>query len=515
MPHLATSLRAIAAAAAASGLAFASAPAAQPISASPVAEGLPALAALSRNDDVRRFYERRGWAPAWSPAQAQALVAALENAERHGVNTGPLLFQIESADGLVEREASLTLGALSYADVLAHGAADPTDFHNIFTLKLNRVDLPAGLEGALRDSHVGQWLESLAPSHAEYRALSRAYMEYRLVADDPRPPPAPGGALIRPGGSDPRLPAIVELLRWKNYLAPAGPAVASEPIAVDRTYDAQLVSTIERFQADNRLVVDGIIGPATLGALNAGPEDRAGQLALNMERWRWLDRNAPPTRIDVNVAAARMDYYRAGAKVWSTRTVVGRADWATPALQETFRQLVINPPWNVPTSIARSEILPRGPDYLQRNNMYITGGRVVQRPGPNAALGLVKFDMINPYAIYLHDTPAKALFASDARHRSHGCVRVQDAVDFARLLAEERGRGAEFQAALDSGQTRTLQLGEDITVRLLYHTAYLDGDQIVFTGDPYGRDERLGAGLILAQSRRDAALPYPEIPLGP
>jgi murein L,D-transpeptidase YcbB/YkuD len=511
----------VALAALAYGLSLASTAPAQ----SPAAPGgdLRALAASSGNRDAVRFYEARAFAPAWSPDLEQRLVAALQGAERHGVNAGPLLFQIEGSANPTERDASLTAAALSYADVLAHGAVDPTTFHDIFTLALNRVDLATGLAAALTGGDIGGWLEGLAPQTPEYRALSEAYVELRKAADDDRPPEAPSGRALRPGASDARLPAIVELLRWKGYLPPPPAAPAPSPAAAPfmppvptgPLYDAPVAAAIKTLQADNGLAADGIIGPATLLVLNSGPADQARQAALNMERWRWLARNPSGDRIDVNVAAARLDYYRRGEKVWSTRTVVGRPDWQTPALGESFDQLIVNPPWNVPASIAQTEILPKGPAYLARNNMYVTNGRVVQRPGPDAALGLVKFDMQNRYAIYLHDTPSKAAFALDERHRSHGCTRVQDAVAFARRLAEERGKGPEFEAALASGQTQTVRLGEPVAVRLLYLTAYLDGGRVVFTDDAYGRDDILGKALGIDPTGPSTQRAYAEILLGP
>ncbi|HEX2561106.1 L,D-transpeptidase family protein, partial [Phenylobacterium sp.] len=143
-------------------------------------------------------------------------------------------------------------------------------------------------------------------------------------------------------------------------------------------------------------------------------------------------------------------------------------------------------------------ILPQGEAYLQRNNMVVQDGRVIQKPGPDAALGLVKFDMQNEHAIYLHDTPAKALFASDQRQRSHGCVRVEKAVEFARFLAERHGAADAFEPALASGETTVIELTTEIPVRLLYHTAVLDPDGGVRLGpDPYGWDARVAKALGL------------------
>jgi murein L,D-transpeptidase YcbB/YkuD len=190
-------------------------------------------------------------------------------------------------------------------------------------------------------------------------------------------------------------------------------------------------------------------------------------------------------------------------------------------LEESFAQLVVNPPWVVPSRIANEEILPHGPGYLRRNNMVLVNGQVIQRPSPATALGLVKFDMQNPHAIYLHDTPAKALFAARERHRSHGCVRVEKAVEFARFLAERYGAGEAFEAALSSGETKAVELSGSIPVRLLYHTAvvYQDG-RVLFGPDPYGWDARLAAAMGLtgageaAQGVEAPAAPAPA-DLGP
>ena len=120
-------------------------------------------------------------------------------------------------------------------------------------------------------------------------------------------------------------------------------------------------------------------------------------------------------------------------------TVTGRPGDETPEMQSPIFRLVANPTWTVPESIAEEEITPKGEAYLRNNNRERRDGRIVQQPGPKNSLGQVKFDMRNDHAIYLHDTPAKTLFASDQRQLSHGCVRVQDALGFARMIAEQEG----------------------------------------------------------------------------
>jgi murein L,D-transpeptidase YcbB/YkuD len=175
---------------------------------------------------------------------------------------------------------------------------------------------------------------------------------------------------------------------------------------------------------------------------------------------------------------------------------------------------VANPSWHVPKEIAEKEILPKGEAYMQKENMYFKDDIIVQRPGPNSALGLVKFDLKNNQAIYLHDTPSKKLFADAERHLSHGCVRVENPLEFARLLADTYGKRDVFERALSSGETKYIPLGVEIPVRMLYHTAYLDqSGQVAFRPDVYGRDDSLAEemGLMPGMERRYEMISYDDV----
>ncbi|MGA0603021.1 L,D-transpeptidase family protein [Caulobacter sp. KR2-114] len=242
------------------------------------------------------------------------------------------------------------------------------------------------------------------------------------------------------------------------------------------------------------------ISAAYLAAAADSPQAR--QLAANLERRRWLDRAPPDHRIDVNIATAVLAYRRPGQPDAIARVVVGGPKHQTPCIEAAFEQLVVNPPWRVPTEIAAKEILPKGPAYMAREDMRMVDGRVEQQPGPKSALGQVKFDLKDPYDIYLHDTPAKALFAAAERHRSHGCVRVDNAVAFARGLAAETGRADAFDQALATQDTHEVALGQSIPVRLFYHTAEPDpAGQVVLARDVYGTDDRLAEALGLGAAR--------------
>jgi len=458
--------------------------------------GAEELRAAATDPRVQAFYEARQWRPAWNTANSRAMLEELEGAQQHGLDPSEFVGIIQAAEGRAERDAELTLAAIAYAQALAHGTVDPNEIHSIYTLGRPEVDVTVGLQQALEADDFSTWLASLAPTDAEYRALSEAYLAYQAISGPAQADPIAEGAAIRVGDRDPRTPLIARRLAAGGYLSAEAAASAAD------VFTAPVSEALRAFQQAHGLEADGTVGNITVGVLNVSAADRARQLAVNLERRRWLARNPPATRIDVNTAAAELVYVRDGAPVWTTRTVAGTAQNATPAMGETFSQLVVNPPWNVPQGIAEREILPQGQAYLARNNMYVEDGRVVQRPGPNAALGLVKFDMVNPHAIYLHDTPAKALFQSEQRHRSHGCVRVEDAVEFARRLAAESGKAEAFDAALRSGETRVVTLDEDIKVRLLYHTAYLGADgRVAFTRDAYGWDDRLAEKMGLGAGR--------------
>lgn len=176
--------------------------------------------------------------------------------------------------------------------------------------------------------------------------------------------------------------------------------------------------------------------------------------------------------------------------------VVGEPETATPQLGSPILRLVANPTWTVPRSIQRKELAGKGAGYLRRNNMVWKDGWIVQQPGPKNALGLVKFDMQNEQSIYLHDTPAKALFSEVQRQRSHGCVRVEDALGFAEMLARDQGVDAEWHRARATGKESYVALPQPVPVRMLYQTVLFDdsGEPVV-RSDPYGWNDRVASAL--------------------
>ena len=448
--------------------------------------------------DVRAFYELTGWRPVWNAERLRALQTASGRAERHGLSPADFFDFPALAIDPAAAEMRTTVAALGYARVLSEGRVRPETVEDLWEMQKNRVDLPAGMADSINRNTLVDWYEGLAPTDIGYTNLSAGYVRYRRLIRDGRGWPVfASGPTIEPDTSDPRIqPLIRRLVAEGDLSAAAGTRLA----LAGNFYGPELQSAVRSFQTRHGLASDARIGTGTQGSLSATAEDRARQIALNLERRRWLKRDLAPERIEVNTAAAIMVYWKDGKPVHSNRVVVGSPANQTPSLEKPFASVVANPPWYVPASIARNEILPRGPGYLAANNMYMSNGTVIQRAGPTAALGYVKFELRDSYAIFLHDTPSKSTFNLSMRQRSHGCVRVQGAVEFARLLlSPDPLLLAEFDAAQDSRDTKRIQTGREISVRLLYWTAFVDGQgRVAFREDVYGRDDKLAQALGIA-----------------
>ena len=428
-------------------------------------------------------------------SHADDLREALRGSVKHGL-TPDLFYEGDIGSA---KAADLRGPLLQYASALAMGKVDPTRIREVYTVPRPKVDVEAGFNQALSQNKVGEWLESLAPQTPEYRTLSKAFVHYAEVAAKTPDTNLPQGEPMKQGSTDPRVPALVEALKAGGYMQQGQPQPQQEQEqeqAQGNVYTAEIAAAVKRMQQDFGLEADGIVGNDTLKAVNTSARDRARQLAVALERLRWLERNPPATRIDVNTAATFLTYYRDGQQRERRRVVVGEPGWETPQLGSPIFQLVANPTWTVPDSIVEDEISKKSGAWLRQNNFVRKNGRWVQQPGPKNALGEVKFDMKNDEAIYLHDTPAKSLFEQDERHRSHGCIRVQGALDFARSLARENGILEKFDKAMATGDETFVDLPSEIPVRLMYHTAFVGPDgQVGFAPDVYGWDNDVAAAL--------------------
>jgi L,D-transpeptidase YcbB len=447
----------------------------------------------------------------WNSDTEKQLRDAIANAPANGLR--PELFLKGG-----EKGAALTQAALKYASALANGYADPAKLHEVYTIPHPVTDVRPGLKQAIQKGDIKAWLDSLVPQTDEYRALSQAHLHFLQLASKAQFQPVADGKSIKPGSHDKRVPQVAAALRAVGYLnsPPAQANGMTEPsqrkaasTRQSAAYSPELVAAVKKLQGEFGFKQDGIIGGDTLDALNAGPGYRARQLAIAMERVRWLPRNPPQTRIDINTAASLFDYWRDGQHVDHRKVVEGEADKPTPQLQAPIVRLVAKPTWTVPKGIGETELAKKSQSWLQENGFVLKGDQYIQQSGPKNSLGLVKFDMQDDEAIYLHDTPAKALFGLPDRHRSHGCVRVENAVQFATALAEQEGVLDQFQEAMQKDDESFIKLPKPIPVRLLYQTAFWDGSNVQFRPDVYGWDDNLAKALGL-EPGPPRKIPQPE-----
>jgi len=388
---------------------------------------------------LRRFYAAHKYEPVWDSRQSQAaaLTQAITRAGDHGLD--PELFHLTALRNAAslpttDRDLLLSDAFLSYADALARGVLPVELRMDDEDLKPEPVDAAQALDSAINSADPTAAVEALAPNTAEYQALRQALRYYQSAAAAPASPQTPHAA---PG----------------QRQAPA--ARAPSPVAY---------------------------------------QSRIREVAINLERLRWLPRSMPADRVWVNTANAQLILYRGNRPVFATRVVVGETDKQTPEVQATINSVLFNPPWNVPRSIAAKEIYPKlagDPDYLAKHHMIVRkGGLIQQLPGEKSALGQVKFEMPNRFDVYLHDTPLKNLFSSDSRRRSHGCVRVQNPRELATLLLQRPMETINQRIAL--GHTNSLSLPEPVPVFFVYQTAFIgENGALEFRPDVYQRDEEV------------------------
>jgi L,D-transpeptidase YcbB len=312
--------------------------------------------------------------------------------------------------------------------------------------------------------------------------LKREYVHYRSIV-------AQGGW--------PRIETGVSPEELSVRLNAEGYGVAAED---------SVAAVLKRWQDRHDLDADGKIGRATFAALNVSAAERAAQIALNMERHRWLPRALGQRYVYVNVPAFRLDAYDSGQRVLSMKVVVG-AEYnghATPVFSDSMRWVVFRPYWRPTTHIMKSEIFPHiatDPGYLARNDMELvreSGAKVVrQRPGVHNSLGLVKFLFPNDYDIYLHDTNQKSLFAKNVRAASHGCIRLEQPAKLAEYVLGWSPDSVKYE--MESGKDdHTVTMTKKLPVYIVYFTAYERDGQLHFADDVYRRDDGLRTRLTAA-----------------
>ncbi|GEB89265.1 MAG: L,D-transpeptidase family protein [Zymomonas mobilis subsp. pomaceae] len=381
---------------------------------------------------------------------------------------------------------------LDYARAVHNGRLSPNDFDRNWGLKPDAYDPWPDFKNAVSNNTLNDWAGNLPPPYSGYNGLKNGLMYYRAIAAKGGWPVIPTGADLSMGSEGSRVRILKKRLSLED-----------KDLKDDGSshFDAKLREAVKRAQQRYGLNPTGVVSRQTLEALNQPIKLRIHQIMANMERWRWLPRNLPANRIQVNIAAAVLTLFDKNQPVMSMKSVTGRPGNETPMLRSTIYSVVINPPWNVPDSIAKKELWPKEkahPGYLQAAGFKVIGEgkgqRLQQKPGPRNSLGQLKFDFPNTYSVYLHDTPGRGAFNRFSRLESHGCIRLEHPIALGeRLLASDpTWTGDRLRSEIDKNETQRVKLKQPVAVFLFYWTAFGSGENALsFRDDPYKWDELL------------------------
>lgn len=485
----------------------------------------------------------------FTPDARQAL-RMLQNADADGLAPGAYVtgelntLVLRLAAGATTSEMTsfdlaLSLGMLRFIRHLHLGRIDPRTIGFRLDVPRDQHDFPALLRQAVTDHRVEELPARWRPPFPQYDALRRELRRYRALARDASLAPLPASATpVAPGAEYAGAPQLERLLVHLGDL----PAT-TVPVAPGSLYGEPLVVGVKRFQQRHGLEPDGVLGRQTMAALRTPLSWRGRQIELALERLRWIPHLGQGRLIALNIPMFRL-------WAWDTRTsqaaprfgmdaIVGRAlHTQTPVFVEDMDEVLIRPFWNVPHSIVRNELVPRlerDPDYLRREDFEILRGdggdaravalstealrelrlgrlRLRQRPGPRNALGLVKFVFPNRENVYMHGTPAQALFARSRRDFSHGCVRVADPIGLATWVLEPLPEWSRERlvAAMEGTDTIRIALPRSIPVVLFYATAAIvpEDDSLHFADDIYGHDRTLDRALRAQDARERTDGPH-------
>lgn len=482
--------------------------------------------AAARDENLAAFYRERGFEGMWTGQSSgdrnrrNALLAAFEAAGNHGLptsfyNSTDLTARFSAAStpqDLGRLEVEISRLFMNYARDVQTGILVPG---RVDSLIKRQVPLRSQLSTlqAFAQSNPSGFLRSLPPSSPEYTRLMREKIALeRQLGQGGWGPQVRGGKLTLGASGE-------QVVNLRNRLIIMGflPRTASQ------VFDENMLGAVQRFQQAHGLAMDGEVGEGTMREINVPLQQRLQAVIVAMERERWINRPRGSRHIWVNLTDFTASIVDNDVVTFQTRSVIGARDQdrQSPEFSDVMEFMVINPSWYVPRSIITKEYLPqlqRDPTSVRHLEITDSRGRQVNRanvdftqftqsnfpfsmrqpPSRGNALGLVKFMFPNRHNIYLHDTPAKNLFARETRAYSHGCIRLNDPFDFAyTLLARQTSNPEEFfQTRLATGRETRVDLNDPVPVHLVYRTAFTSATgELHFRRDVYGRDARIWNAL--------------------
>ena len=376
------------------------------------------------------------------------------------------------------------------------------------------VNVISMAEQSIFGKDMGKMLKDATPKKYHYRALQKEVAKYRAIKANGGWEKVSLSSVPKLGKNDMGLEGLRARLKVTGDLAKDVDEV--DPYR----YTPTLMKAVKHFQKRNGLAVDGAIGKGTLRVLNKTVDDRITTLLLNLDRIKWLQYKKSKHHIVINIPAFMLYFEENGKLIQQIRTIVGKPKNPTPIFSNSVNTIVLNPYWNLPTSIVQKEMIPKllkNPNIMKKKGIEIRRGwgkdaplvdpkkvdwakyekskgipfHFAQVPGPRNALGKVKFLFPNKYAVYMHDTPNKRLFGRTKRAFSHGCIRLHKPRELLKTFASFNSN-IDFEKSQEvlKGKVKThLALEEKVPVDIIYLTAWVDYDgALQFRDDVYSYD---------------------------
>jgi len=476
----------------------------------------------SASPDVIAFYEKMDEKPVWFfqgtlTKCGHILADTLKNAATEGLNSDDYedaVLATHHPDKWAEAEVLLTERFLEFIDHLRVGRIDPMrisrdiKFHSP---KAHPVDL---LVDAIQDkSSECNKLRNMAPALPQYAHLKKILSDYREISKNTKEwPQLRTSKVLKREDTDPEVKILRQILNLYGDL--------DDDKATSTKFDEEVDEALRQFQTRHTIEPDGIMGAKTKDALNQPIDTIIRKIIINMERLRWLPEELGDRHIIVNVAGYQVQAFEDSELKLTIPAIVGRPSRRTPLFYAPLKNVIINPSWGVPYNILVHDKIPKilnDPDYIRRSNFTVTDGsgnvidpyeadwenegshyHLRQSPGRHNALGRLKFNIENPYTIYLHGTPDEKLFKKTARAFSSGCIRLKTPIDLAAwvLNNDEKWSTDQIQTRINKGSTQSVNPDTSISVFFTYQTVWLGEDGLVhISDDPYRMDPKMGKVL--------------------
>ncbi len=517
-------------------------------------------------DELTSFYKDRAFKPVWFDNQNNS-IKNIDNikddikkhAYENGLRVEDYNFDISDTLNSFNRELAFSNSFLHYINDVQSGRIDPKKFDTLVMTLPEKLALADTYKKGLSQKNLYKFLDTLAPQQSEYKQLKEKLAAYREIEKGEDFIKINSDAVIYPGESHQIIPQIRTRLEqsYKEYdgRLPDGIWVDESQIKGEKlsdvianrdqvkdekdkeisktnpnmVYDPTLAKRVAEFQYFHGLKTDGVIGPATIGALNIPISKRINQIVLAMERWRWLPSDLGKKHIRVNIAGYYARAVKNGKDAFVMPIVVGKVAHQTPVFSSVISNVKLHPDWTSPDSISKRYVIPKiknnpsvintlGYEVIDKNTWQVIPWSQVnisslnsastknymfrQKPGNKNALGLARFSIVNDQAIFMHGTPSMSLFNKDDRNFSSGCIRLEDPFEMAYFLLKDQGISKKKLSNLyylDDGETadtNILDLKNDVPVHLMYMTAWIDQEgNIHFNEDVYGRDAELNRAL--------------------